>query len=102
MLISKPQVSEAVPISDAYVPVLKLKFHKVDIDLLFSKLPVENLPKEIDSLEDDSMLINMSRECILSLNGKRMTDSLLKNMSNPRVFSATLRLVKLWAKSRGI
>jgi len=102
MLISKPQVSEAVPISDAYVPVLKLKFDGVDIDLLFSKLPLENLPKNLDSMDDDALLVQMSRECILSLNGKRMTDSLLKTLNNMRVFSDTLRLVKLWAKNRGI
>lgn len=103
MLKSKPQVSEIVPISDAYVPVLKLKFDKVDIDLLFSKLPMDNIPKNLVSLHDDTILTQMTKECILSANGKRMTDILL-NMVKDRqdLFVNILKFVKLWARNRGI
>lgn len=102
MLKSKPQVSEIIPISDAYVPVLKLKFDKVDIDLLFSKLPMDYIPKELNTLDDDTMLINMTKECILSANGKRMTDILIKMVPNFEIFGTVLKFVKLWAKNRGI
>jgi len=103
MLKSKQQVTEIVPISDAYVPVLKLKFDKVDIDLLFSKLPMENIPKNLESLHDDSMLQQMTKECILSANGKRMTDLLLKMVSERKeLFEHILKFVKLWARNRGI
>jgi len=82
--------------------VLKLKFDKVDIDLLFAKLPMDFIQKNLNSLDDDNMLINMSKECILSANGKRMTDILVKSIPNSEVFATVLKLVKLWAKNRCI
>jgi len=62
-----------------------------------------NIPKNLESLHDDSMLQQMTKECILSANGKRMTDILL-NMVKDRqeLFVHILKFVKLWARNRGI
>jgi len=60
------------------------------------------IQKSLNSLDDDNMLINMSKECILSANGKRMTDILVKSIPNSEVFATVLKLVKLWAKNRCI
>ena len=40
-------------------------------------MPMANIPKNLESLHDDSMLQQMTKECILSAYGKRMTDILL-------------------------
>jgi len=48
------------------------------------------------------MLFEMSKECILSMNGKRNTDKILSIIPNVDTFKKVLKLIKFWAKRRGI
>jgi len=44
----------------------------------------------------------MNDEDILSINGRRMNDKIYDNVKDMESFRTTLKVVKLWAKQRGI
>ena len=59
------------------------------------------MPTNFDFL-DDSNLLNMDEKSVLSLNGCRVTQLILKLVPHLENFKIVLRCVKLWAKQRGI
>ncbi|XP_063774289.1 poly(A) polymerase gamma isoform X2 [Pseudophryne corroboree] len=88
-------------VEDAFVPVIKLEFLNIEIDLVFARLPLQCIPDDLD-LCDDSRLRSLDIRCIRSLNGCRVTDEILHLVPDKEIFRLTLRAVKLWAKRRGI
>jgi poly(A) polymerase len=88
-------------VEDAFVPVIKLCFDGVEIDVLFARLALQTIPEDLD-LRDDSLLRNLDIRCIRSLNGCRVTDEILHLVPNLDSFRLTLRAIKLWAKCRHI
>ncbi|XP_072265622.1 poly(A) polymerase gamma isoform X3 [Pyxicephalus adspersus] len=88
-------------VEDAFVPVIKFEFLRIEIDLVFARLPLQCIPDNLD-LRDDSRLKNLDIRCIRSLNGCRVTDEILHLVPNRNTFRITLRAIKLWAKKRGI
>jgi poly(A) polymerase Pap1 len=85
-------------VPDAYVPIIKMKFSGIDIDLLFARLALQSIPDDLQLL-DDNLLKNLDERCIRSLGGSRMTDEILRLVPNVEVFRISLRTVRLWAKS---
>ena len=71
------------------------------IDMLFARLALSEIPDEQD-LRDDQLLKNLDHKCIRSLNGCRVTDEIFDLVPNVDTFRITLRAIKLWAKRRGI
>jgi poly(A) polymerase len=59
------------------------------------------IPDGIDLL-DPNNLKNLDEKSVLSLNGCRVTDQILRLVPNIQNFRITLRMIKLWAKARGI
>lgn len=91
--------SEISKVEDAYVPLISLVFHGIPIDLTFARLNMSIIPENI-SLLNDAILKSMDEKCILSLNGSRVTDAILRLVPRVDVFHSTLRAVKFWAKRR--
>jgi poly(A) polymerase len=96
------EVSDLFPVRDAYVPVIKMKFSGIQIDLLFARLSLKTIDDKLTSLQDDSILKNCDKESILSLNGCRVTDQILSLVPYSEHFRITLRVMKLWAKKRAL
>jgi len=94
-------VSEISKVEDAYVPLISLSFHGIPIDLTFARLNVPVITENI-SLLNDAILKSMDEKCILSLNGSRVTDAILRLVPRIDVFHSALRAVKFWAKRRFI
>jgi poly(A) polymerase len=67
------------------------------MDLLFARLNLSFIPEELD-LIDVNILKNIDEKSVLSLNGCRVTDQILKLVPNIPNFRMTLRCIKLWAK----
>lgn len=81
------------------MPVIKMNFDGIEIDMLFARLLQKEIPDSMD-LRDDNLLKNLDQKCVRSLNGCRVTDEILRLVPNVDTFRLTLRAIKLWAKSK--
>ena len=96
-------ITQILPISEAKVPIIKLIYKNIPIDILVASVSFKSIDEKFN-LEDDNVLKNCCEKCILSLNGCRVTNAIFKTLPRERIedFRLTLRAVKLWAKKRGI
>ena len=101
LLQADSRVSQLVCVESAYVPVIKMTFAGVEIDLLCAPVAMMKIPRDFRIL-DDSVLRNVDDATQRSLNGVRVTDSILELVPDVETFRTTLRCVKFWAKRRGI
>ena len=101
MLQGRPEVSELTAVTDAYVPIMKMRFSEIPIDLVFARLALPSIPSDLD-LRDNSLLKNLDERCIRGLNGSRVTDEILRLVPNIVAFRMTLRCIKLWARCRAV
>ncbi|KAG5680694.1 hypothetical protein PVAND_010185 [Polypedilum vanderplanki] len=101
LLKQQPEVTECRAVEEAFVPVIKMNFDGIEIDLLFARLALKEIPDSFD-LRDDLLLKNLDPRCVRSLNGCRVTDEILRLVPNIENFRLALRTIKLWAKKHGI
>lgn len=99
LLKQQPEVTECRAVEEAFVPVIKMNFDGIEIDLLFARLALKEIPDNFD-LSDDILLKNLDPRCVRSLNGCRVTDEILRLVPNIENFRLALRTIKLWAKSK--
>ena len=99
----KKEITQILLVSDAKVPIIKLIFKDIPVDILVASVSFKTIDEKFN-LEDDNVLKNCCEKCILSLNGCRVTNAIFKTLPRERIedFRLTLRAVKLWAKKRGI
>ncbi|XP_053330584.1 poly(A) polymerase alpha isoform X2 [Spea bombifrons] len=100
-LKQQDEVKDLRAVEEAFVPVIKLCFDGIEIDILFARLALQTIPEDLD-LRDDSLLKNLDIRCIRSLNGCRVTDEILHLVPNIDNFRLTLRAIKMWAKRHNI
>lgn len=96
-----PGVAYARPVEEAFVPVIKTQIDEIELDLLFARLSLKNIPDEFE-LSDGNILRNLDQKCVRSLNGCRVTDAILSLVPEIEPFRLALRAIKLWAKKRGV
>lgn len=101
MLSEMEEVTELHPVPDAHVPVMKFKFNGVSVDLLYARLALWVIPEDLD-ISQESILQNVDEQTVLSLNGCRVTDQVLRLVPNIQNFRTTLRFMRFWAKRRGV
>ena len=97
----RDEVTDLRAVPDAFVPVIKLCFDGIDIDLTFARLALKEVTDAQD-LSDPMLLKNLDPKCVRSLNGCRVTDEILRQVPNVENFRLTLRSIKLWAKRHGV
>jgi len=97
-------VTDCVPIPDAFTPIIKLKMNGVSIDLLFAQLvqPLEDGLNPEEAVVKDEVLKSMDEKSVRCMNGFRVADQILKLVPNKESFRQTLRFIKCWARRRGI
>ncbi|XP_012532462.1 poly(A) polymerase type 3 [Monomorium pharaonis] len=101
LLRTQEEVTDLRAVEEAFVPVIKMNFDGIEIDMLFAKLTLKEIPDSMD-LRDDMLLKNLDQKCVRSLNGCRVTDEILRLVPNIENFRLALRAIKLWAKRHGI
>lgn len=99
LLKKQPEITECRAIEEAYVPVIKMKFDGIEIDLLFARLAFKKIPDDFD-MSDNMILKNLDQKCVRSLNGCRVTDEILQCVPNIENYRLALRAIKLWAKRK--
>jgi poly(A) polymerase len=67
-LTKVPEISELTAVPDAYVPVIKMEFDGIPIDLVFARLALSRVPDSLE-LKDDNLLQSLDEQCVRSLNG---------------------------------
>ncbi|KAH8083608.1 polymerase [Filobasidium floriforme] len=93
--------TELTPVREAFVPIIKAVIKGVDIDFAFATVNREKVPVDLD-LTDDRILVGADERNARSLNGSRVTDSMLNLVPDVETFRDTLRAIKVWAKQRAI
>jgi poly(A) polymerase len=95
-------IEELVPVQDAFVPIIKIEYRGVSIDLIFASLPKKaSIPATMDTI-DKKDLEGLSEEATRSVNGTRVTKELLAAIPQKQSFKHALRAIKLWSNRRGI
>ncbi|KAK2890373.1 poly(A) polymerase type 3-like [Channa argus] len=100
-LKAQEEVKKIRAIKQAFVPVIKLSYDGIEIDLIFARVQLKRIPQNLDLL-DDKVLKNIDIHCARSFNGYRVTEEILCLVPNVFNFRLTLRFIKLWAKRRKI
>lgn len=90
-------VTELVPVVDAFVPIIKMEYREVSLDLLFASMPtMSTVPNDMVTVEK-SVLRHLDETTIRSVNGTRVVKELLASVPEQRPFRYALRAIKLWA-----
>ncbi|KAL9648156.1 hypothetical protein ABK040_012689 [Willaertia magna] len=101
MLQQRTEVTDLRAVPEAYVPVIKMVFDGVEVDLLFARLSRNVIPADLNIL-DENNLKDVDEETQRSLNGPRVADEILNLVPNKETFRTTLRCIKMWATARGV
>lgn len=97
----RSELQEINGVSDAFVPIIKLEFDGISLDLIMARLNVPRVPLDM-TLDDKNLLKNLDERDLRSLNGTRVTDEILQLVPKPGVFKHALRCIKLWAQERAV
>jgi poly(A) polymerase len=92
-------VEESTPVQDAYVPIIKMEYSGISIDLIFVHLAIQSVSPTVD-LTDNTLLRGLDDTDLRSINGVRVTDEILQLVPNTKAFRQALRAVKLWAQRK--
>ena len=101
ILKTTAKVNEINCIKNAAVPILKMVFDGIHIDMCFAQLDMERIDDGLN-LNDNNLLMNLDEKSCKSLNGRRVADMILNSVPNKETFRQTLRFIKLWARNHGI
>ncbi|KAH3899798.1 probable Poly(A) polymerase [Saccharomycodes ludwigii] len=101
LLRERPELEEIAPVPDAFVPIIKIKFSGISIDLICARLDIPQVPLNL-TLSDKNLLRNLDEKDLRALNGTRVTDEILQLVPKPNAFRIALRAIKLWAQRRAI
>lgn len=107
ILRENADVTDLTEVRESFVPMITMKFMGVEIDLVFARIELKKIEKDLNLINlhderDNDILRNCDVATIRSLNGCRVTDKILHLVTNIETFELTLRCIKLWAKNRGI
>ncbi|TKR60666.1 hypothetical protein L596_027879 [Steinernema carpocapsae] len=89
MLKKDPNVTDLHSVEEAFVPVIKLHYREIELDILFARLASKEIPDD-QLLNDDEILRNLDDKSIRSLNGCRVADEILRLVPNGEAFKVTL------------
>ncbi|RCK65211.1 Poly(A) polymerase PAPa [Candida viswanathii] len=101
LLKAREELEEIAPVPDAFVPIIKIEFAGISIDLIFARLDIPRVSKDL-TLDDKNLLKNIEEKDLRALNGTRVTDEILTLVPKTTVFKHALRCIKMWAQQRAI
>eukprot|EP00986_Skeletonema_menzelii_P001885 scaffold510_cov184-Skeletonema_menzelii.AAC.13 len=100
-----PDVTNFIPVEGAAVPILTFDWEGINIDLLFARLNAPSVPANFD-IDNDMVLSGVDSATEKSLNGPRVTNLIAALVGGTeeryQTFLTVVRLVRKWAKARGL
>lgn len=102
VLEKNPNVTELAGVPDAVVPIIKMKYNSIDVDLSFARLNLSVIDSSLENLESNNLLKHLDEKTVRAMNGTRVADSILKIVPNAKTYRTVLRFVRNWAKARGL
>lgn len=102
LLESHVDIDDLLVIANAYVPIITFKFSGVPVDLVFAILTVPKIPENFDLTQDSQILLMSDKESLRSLIGYKSSERILSLVPNVEEFCSVLKIIKHWAKKRGI
>lgn len=102
-LSTHPEAKCVQAITEAFVPLITMTFCNVEMDLLFANIDEVTVSKDLNLNENTEQLMRiMNEKDVRSINGVRVSEDILNLIYNKKVFQSALKIIKLWAKRRGI
>ena len=101
VLHEQPNVTKLRAVKNAYVPVIKMVYDGIDIDMTFARLALNDVKNKLP-LSYPEVLKHCDSKCVRSLNGYFVTDKIINLVPNKDNFRLTLRAIRAWAKKHGI
>jgi poly(A) polymerase len=103
LLGKKDEVSELRQLPWAFVPVIKMKYRGIEVDLTMARLVgLGIIPEDEEIFRTPLVTRDMEQKCLRSLNGYRATCEILQLVPSVEKFRLTLRVIKLWARRNGL
>jgi poly(A) polymerase len=99
VLANDPCVSECLPVTDARVPIAKVKYRGIFLDILVASVPPTSIVAGMESV-DDSLIFKVEEKCMKSMNGIRVADKIITLVPDPKTFREATRMIKYWAQQR--
>lgn len=94
-------ISEIDAVLDAAVPIVKIRFLDIDLDIQYAQMTYARIPPDFDILDPNARR-NCNERCVGSLAGPRVADQILRLVPKQESFRLALRAIKLWAADRGV
>jgi poly(A) polymerase len=101
VLAESEGVDSILAVPEAFTPVLKFTIDSQAIDMVFAAPSLPFLPVSLDIL-DPRVLRGMDEASVRSINGPRVAEWILRLVPNIDHFCAALRVIKYWARQRGL
>lgn len=90
-------IEKLTPVPDAFVPIIKIEYSGISIDLIFARLDIHSVPLDLD-LKNTNLLRGLDDKEMRSVNGTRVTDEILELVPQQKTFRLALRAIKLYAQ----
>lgn len=100
-LRTRKDVHSILSVPEAYTPVLKFIIDGQAIDMVFASLQLPFLSNSLDIL-DVRCLKGLDEASVRSINGSRVAEWICRLVPNMETFCSTLRVIKHWARVRGL
>ena len=101
ILANDSDVTECLPVTDARVPVAKVQYRGIYLDILVASVPARTILAEMENV-DDSLIFQVDEKCMKSMNGIRVADKIIRLVPDPKTFRDATRMIKCWAQRRCI
>jgi hypothetical protein len=91
-------IEEITPVPEAHVPIIKLEYSGISVDLIYASIPtVSSVDMQLDLVSNNQILQGLDDTDMRSVNGTRVADQMLTLVPETKTFRQALRAIKLWA-----
>jgi len=102
LLRGRGEVTYVNPVLGARVPIVEVVWSGIELDVLCAIIQRPRVPQNPVDLLDDQILIGMDEASRFTVNGPRVTELIIGLVPQTEPFKLVLRVIRHWAKKRGL